>query len=324
MFVLPFEIKKAPFDVSIRDKVVLMGSCFSENIGKKLSDHKFNVLINPFGVIYNPISIFKTLDQSISTQVSEDRIVEIDHIYYHWDAHSALSAASREDLIKKLHEQQDLTRSALHKSSTLILSPGTSWVYHHQSNHSIVANCHKVPQKEFTKSLLSGEEITRHYFEVIEKVRSINPQINVILTVSPVRHIRDGLVENNLSKSILIQAVQEIVKRDQKASYFPSYEILIDVLRDYRFYKEDMIHPSDQGIEYIWQKFKSAYFDQETLNFIEEWEKLTRALKHRPFHPGSPAHQSFLKSTAKRLQSFSSIVNVEEELKSIEKQLLDA
>ncbi len=322
MFVLPFEIAKPPISLSIRDQVVLLGSCFSENIGQKLADYKFNVLVNPLGVIYNPLSIFNTLKQSISKQLHEDRAIEIDQIFYHWDAHSALFGSSKEILLDKLAKQFHQTHSFLSKASTLVLSPGTSWVYRHHSNDAIVANCHKVPQKEFTRSLLNVDEIINGYFDMIKMLRAVNPNLNVILTVSPVRHVRDGLIENNHSKSILIQAVQEIVKKDTKASYFPSYEIMIDVLRDYRFYKEDMIHPNDQAIDYLWKKFMSGYFDQKTQDFAEEWEKLTKALKHRPFHAESSSHQSFLKATAKKLQALSSTVNVDEELNSIKKQLI--
>tara|TARA_B100000941_G_scaffold289430_1_gene268590 strand:- start:240616 stop:241590 length:975 start_codon:yes stop_codon:yes gene_type:complete len=324
MFVLPFEISQAPFSLSIRDHVILMGSCFSENIGAKLTGHKFRALINPFGVIYNPISIFKTLQQSVNPQPQEDRIVEADQIYHHWDTHSDLSDPSRETLILKLKKQRELTRTILSQASTLVLSPGTSWVYRHHSDHSIVANCHKVPQKEFTKSLLTVDQITQSYSETISLVRSLNPQLNVVVTISPVRHVRDGLIENNQSKAILIEAVRQIIANDTKASYFPSYEILIDVLRDYRFYKEDMIHPNDQAIDYIWEKFGQSYFDRETQNFIKEWGKLAKSMNHRPFHPETAAHQSFLKSTAKKLQSLADVVDIEEELKAIKKQLLDS
>ncbi len=324
MFVLPFEVDKAPFSLSIREEVILMGSCFSENIGAKLAGHKFKVLVNPFGVIYNPISIFKTLQQSVNPQPPQERIVEANHIYHHWDTHSDLSDPSREALILKLRTQRELTRTMLSQASTLVLSPGTSWVYRHQSDHAIVANCHKVPQKEFTKELLTVDQITQCYSETISLVRSVNPRINVVLTISPVRHVRDGLVENNQSKAILIEAVRQIIANDAKASYFPSYEILIDVLRDYRFYKEDLIHPNDQAIDYIWEKFGLSYFDIETQNFIKEWGKLAKSMNHRPFHPETTAHQTFLKSTAKKLQSLADVVDIEEELKAIKKQLLDS
>ncbi len=279
--------------------------------------------MNPLGVIYNPVSLFKTLRISLEPQIDHHRIIEADQIFYHWDTHSIISADSRDNLIANFNEQLHHTNAFLSKVSTIVISLGTSWVYRHQSGAEIVANCHKVPQKEFSKALLTVHEIVDDYLKTLDLLRTNNPDLNVILTVSPVRHIRDGLVENNLSKSILIQAVQEIVTQDPKASYFPSYEILIDVLRDYRFYKEDMIHPNDQAVDYIWRKFSLSYLDENAQVFILEWEKIARALQHRPFHPHSPAHQSFIKSTLSKLQSLADKVDVEKELKALKNQLID-
>ena len=324
MFILPFEVSKAPFQISIRDTVLLIGSCFTENIGDKLIKHKFNALTNPLGVIYNPISLFNSLRMALDAHLDQERIFEINQVYYHWDAHSAISDPSKKKLLMILEKQLKISQSFLKDASTLVISLGTSWVYRHRSSGQIVANCHKVPQKEFTKSLLAVEEITQNYSETIEVIRSVNPALNVVFTVSPVRHVRDGLIENNQSKGILIEAVRQIISDDPKASYFPSYEILIDVLRDYRFYKEDMIHPTDQAIDYIWAKFSRSYFDKETLNFIKQWEKLIKAMNHRPFHPETSAHQQFLVSTAETLKSLADIVDVKAELNAIKKQLLDS
>ncbi len=322
MFFIPFNIKPFPSKISVSDRILLTGSCFAENIGKKLEENKFRVLTNPFGVIYNPASIFRLLEQTIRQSVDKERILINHGIYYHWDTHSTISAISEDALLKHFSNKLKATLSFLKSARVLIISLGSSWVYRHNSGREIVANCHKVPQKEFTKSLLSVKEITEGYFRTIKQIRDINPGLDVVMTVSPVRHLKEGLEQNNLSKSILLQAAHEIVAEDEKASYFPSYEIMIDVLRDYRFYKEDMVHPNDQAIDYIWGEFGKYSFDQQTLEFLGEWSQIAKALQHKPFHPESTAHQTFLKNTLGKLLALKDVVDVERELNMIEKQLI--
>lgn len=322
MFALPFEVKPSSFKIGIRDEIVMMGSCFTENMGEKFANHKFRVLANPFGVIYNPASIFKLIRQAIDAAIDPDNIIENGGICYHWDMHSAISATNREDLTALIIKQQEVTRAALIKARVLIITPGTSFVYHYKDQNLLVANCHKIPQKLFSKSLLSAADIRNSYLEMIKILRAVNPELHVILTISPVRHVKDGLIENNLSKSILIQAIQEIIRDDENSSYFPSYEIVIDVLRDYRFFKDDLVHPNEQATDYLWKQFINTYFDADTQAFIKEWEVIRKAMNHRPFHPDTPSHQDFLKKTINRLSVLKGKADISDELNMLKSQLL--
>jgi len=299
-----------------------MGSCFSDHIGNRLIQNKFDTITNPLGIIYNPYSIFSNLRHLINQDFDFDNTIENEGILYHWDTHSDISATESGALSKLLHDTIKTSTSKLSQAKWLIITLGTSYVYEWRERNIIVANCHKVPQKQFDKRSLTVDEIKQDYSDTLALLRTANPELKVILTVSPVRHIRDGLVENNYSKSVLIQAVHDIIKSDSNAFYFPSYEIMIDELRDYRFYKEDMTHPSDQAINYIWQKFSETFFDEHTIKFLKEWSQILRALNHRPFHPESYAHQKFLHATISKLEAFAKNVNVEEEISQIKNQLI--
>ncbi len=322
MFTLPFKVTPSPVKITISDQMVLMGSCFTGNIGEKLINHKFQVLSNPFGVIYNPISIFKLLKQASNEEIDTENVTKRDEIYYHWDMHSAVSADSRHGLIDLLKAKQSQMKESLLSAQVLVITPGTSFVYHTKEQQKLVANCHKIPQKSFIKSLLTVAEIKQAYQDMITVIRALNPAIKVIFTVSPVRHIKDGLIENNHSKAILIQAIQEIIRDDQQSSYFPAYEMVIDVLRDHRFYKEDMVHPNQQAIDYIWKQFIATYMDHETLKFIDEWENILKAINHRPFNPGSAAHQAFLLKTIDQVEKIKKKADVTNELERLKSGLL--
>lgn len=322
MFTLPFNIAPSPVRISLRDPIFSIGSCFSDNIGEQLKRNKFDVVSNPFGVIYNPYSIFNNLKLVMSVGLDPDNIVKNGDIYYHWDTHGTISGTDINAFKSLLEERTLLSRQSLTNAEWLIITLGTSYVYRFKTTGKIVANCHKVPQREFEKSMMNSSEIVEKYRQTMDLIRSINPGIKTILTVSPVRHIRDGLVANSLSKSILLQSISEITRQDSQSSYFPSFEIMIDELRDYRFYKEDMIHPSQQAICYIWNRFMETFIDEQALAFVEEWQQILKSLAHRPFHPQSPEHQKFLKSTLNKLKQISIKLNVDEELKLIKRQLI--
>lgn len=320
-FFLPFKADKASYEISIRDEILLLGSCFAENIGRKLTENKFKALVNPAGTIYNPISIFRLIRNSLNGEIDHDLVIQNEEIFYHWGAHSAISGSSQDELI--LNYQQMLTglKQWLTNTSILILSPGTSWIYKHLKTNSIVANCHKVKQKEFERSLLTADEIQSDYFSTLKEVRGLNPGLKVILTVSPIRHVRDGLVQNNVSKSILIQAINEIIEEDELATYFPSYEIMIDVLRDYRFYEEDMIHPNSQAIQYIWNEFAQSFFANETKEILQKWMQVSRSLNHKPLQPESKAYTNFLESTLRQLMELKPVLDVKSEIDFVNSQL---
>lgn len=290
-------------------------------MGQKLKDHKFNVVSNPFGTIYNPYSIFKNVRLVLSEGLDPENFAQIRGIYYHWDTHSSISGTSQKTFKELLGRRSLESQQSLISSKWMIITLGTIYVYKH-SNGKIVANCHKVPQSEFQKIALSSAEIVEDYLSTLEVIRSVNPSMKVILTVSPVRHVRDGLIANNISKATLLKAVHEMVQKDAGTFYFPSYELMIDVLRDYRFYKEDLIHPNDQAVEYIWNRFVESFMDADAAKFIATWSRIRKSLAHRPFHPASPDHQQFLRTTISQLKALSQRVDITTELTELEKQVI--
>ena len=245
------------YQIDYESEVLLLGSCFAEEIGQKFEYFKFKSLINPFGILFNPLAI-ETL---VTRAINEDyyRLEDIQNhegIWSSFDAHSRLNATSENDLLLSLNKAVDDTKRFLENCSHIIITFVTSWVYRHVSTDTIVANCHKVPQKQFIKELLSIDAIQASFDNTITLVRSINPKASFIFTVSPVRHIKDGFVENTLSKAHLIAALHQVVDPRNLSHYFPAYEIVMDELRDYRFYNEDMLHPSSFTVAYIWSQFR--------------------------------------------------------------------
>lgn len=322
MFTLPFQIPEAPHKIKLKDSIFSIGSCFSDNIGDKLTAHKFDVVTNPLGILYNPFSIFKNLRLLLSEGLDPDNFIEAGGVYFHWDTHSDISGTAMDSFKALLEARSHTSRQSLTSANWLIITLGTIYVYKHLESGKIVANCHKIPQRHFQKLSLSQAEIEEDFFQTMELLRTINPDIKVILTVSPVRHIRDGLIENNVSKATLLQTVNNIVKNDPNIYYFPAYEILIDELRDYRFFKEDMIHPTEQAIQYIWERFITACLDPDAIGFISEWAKVKKSLEHRPFHPDTNEHQRFLRSTLTKLEALSQRVDVSGEMELIKNQLI--
>ncbi|MEO9476315.1 MAG: GSCFA domain-containing protein [Cyclobacteriaceae bacterium] len=317
MFNLKFDIPKSKSLINLKDKVVSIGSCFSDNIGQKLADNKFQVLSNPLGTIFNPYSIFNVLKNELNTH----GVVENQGVFFHYDAHGEISALTKDDLTELIDQRTETLQNSLKDANWLIITFGTGFVYSHKSTDAIVANCHKVPQSEFDKRLLQPGEIVEHYHACMKKLRSVNPGLRVLLTISPVRHTKDGLHENNVSKGILHHATAEILKQDKRALYFPSYEIQMDELRDYRFYSKDLIHPSQEAIDYIWSRFCETYMNPETLAFLKDWNKIKISLQHRPFQPQSSNHQDFLRKLKRDIENLKDRIDVSEELAEIKKQL---
>jgi hypothetical protein len=314
VFKLDFQIPESENKISLADPIYLSGSCFSNEIGSKLNTFKFKTLCNPFGTIYNPVSIFKTL----TGELDSDRIIESQQVYYHWDCHGNISGLSEKEVEEKVKIIQADSVEYLNNASYLILTLGSAFVYRESETNEIIANCHKLPSSYFKKVLLSQGEIVASYSALQKK---FNNNLKIILTISPVRHIRDGLVENNLSKSILLEAVHEIVAQNENTEYFPAYEIMMDELRDYRFFARDMIHPSEEAVDYIWERFMETYFDTSTKKFVNDWNHILHAMKHVPFQPKSKKHQDFLKNTVGKLKEMQGTVDVSGELKFIENQI---
>ncbi|MEM9340460.1 MAG: GSCFA domain-containing protein, partial [Bacteroidota bacterium] len=302
MFKLDFDIPSSDPQLTLKDRIYLIGSCFSDEIGAKLAQYKFNTLSNPFGTVYNPISIFKLLSGKLDAHWT----TTYQDIHYHWDMHGEVSALSEKELMHQVEEKSRQSAQFLAHSHCLLITLGSAFIYRLKSSGEVVANCHRSPADRFTKELLSSQEIVAAFEQLNEQHLK---NINVVFTVSPVRHIKDGIIENNHSKSVLIHAVRQITSSNENVSYFPSYEIMIDELRDYRFYKKDRVHPSEEAVDYIWNRFCETHVDEPTNRFIKSWSTMLLAIQHRPFHPNAAAHQKFLKETMRKLDQVKEVVD---------------
>ncbi|RNI31002.1 GSCFA domain-containing protein [Rufibacter latericius] len=303
--------------------IFTIGSCFAEVMGRRLQEAKASVLVNPFGTIFNPLSIHQHVRALLEREdkILEDGLVEQNGMWYHYDFHSSFSHAQPEALLEKLQEIRQKARAFLLKAETLMLTWGTAYVYERKDAEALVANCHKVPQKEFTKRLLSLEEIVQDTRQTLELLQSHCPNQQVILTVSPVRHLKDTLPLNSVSKSLLRVAAHLALDQHPSLSYFPAYELLLDDLRDYRFYAEDLLHPSQMAEQYIWEKFIQTYADQPFTDFMAKWAEIQRDLAHKPFQPQSPGHQQFLQKLLQKLTSLAHEVEVQAEIETVRRQM---
>lgn len=284
--------------IDYHSNVLLMGSCFVENIGSKLDYFKFKNLQNPLGILFHPLAIEGLIAHAINKKVYAESDIFFHNEQWHcYDAHSKFSNASKDELLNHLNDQIKSTNQQILDSTHIIITLGTAWVYRHIETDTVVANCHKVPQKKFLKELLSVDEISESLQSIVALIRSVNSKVLVLFTVSPVRHIKDGFVENAQSKSHLIAAIHSVLSPRAKSSglhYFPSYEIMMDELRDYRFYADDMIHPNQTAIHYIWEKFKEVWISKEADKIMNQVDTIQKGLKHKAFNPQSEAHQKFL------------------------------
>ena len=287
-------------------------------IGERLLDCKFNALVNPYGTTFNPVSIFNLLIKSITGKpLDPDLYLNRHDHFFHYQLHSSFSGTSVEALEMKIGGTRIKVSEQLESATHLFITLGTAFVYRLLENGSIVANCHKQPQKYFSKSLLGLDEMMEGFNAFYQNILLINPGIQVVLTVSPVRHIKDGISQNQLSKSLLNVLCHQLVAAYPEIYYFPAYEIMMDDLRDYRFYKDDMIHPSFMAEEYIWEQFQTAFFNEETKDLIQHVDQIKRNLKHRPFNP----HQKFLLKLKELISLMPENLDFSHEKQSIEEQL---
>ncbi len=315
-------IPPSTLQLNHKNKLLSIGSCFSQVIGERLSSNKFETLVNPFGTIFNPISIFRLLGDSVSGNFSIlDSSVENKGVWFNHHVHSEIYGKHKEELDLGLTSKLKVVGQNLAEVDVLIITLGTAFVYRQKSNNEIVANCHKQTASGFSKELLTVEEIILSFTALHHQLKIKNSKFKIILSVSPVRHTKDTLQLNSVSKSILRLACHEIVKSFQEVEYFPSYEIMMDDLRDYRFYKEDLIHPTEQAEKYIWDKFSDVYFGDETKGIIKEWSSLSRALQHKPFREDTSEYKKFLAETLKRLELLGDNINVKEEVNLILRKL---
>ena len=290
------EFSPKPFSVKIKhsDKLLLAGSCFTEHIGEKLRQHKFSVIENPNGILFNPSSICKSIHSYIENkQYQLDELFQRNDIWSSWEHHSRFSSVDKEDALQKINTSQTEAHQFLKKADWLLLTLGSAFVYELE-NKQVVANCHKVPTDKFNKRLLAATEIVTDLRQLIDRLKQFNPALKIIFTISPVRHLREGFVENNRSKATLIQAVHELIEQQQSLFYFPAYELVIDDLRDYRFYAEDMVHPNYAATTYVWEKFISTCIDDSSKEIMKQVNDIQIAFNHKPFNQNSAEHKKFL------------------------------
>ena len=322
MFRTPIVPKVSNHKIHYKDPVLMIGSCFTDNIGDLLTKNKFNALINPFGILYNPISICRLLNDTIERkEINQDWIIHDQGIYKHFDFHSDISSLTKSELIDKIDAAYSATHTQILESKSIIITLGSAFVYKHKILNDVVGNCHKIPAKAFSKHLLSVKEIVESFESLMKMIQRYNKDIQFIITVSPVRHMKDTLEMNAVSKATLRLASHQLANYYKNIHYFPAFEILMDDLRDYRFYESDMLHPNKVAIDYIWDLFQTTYFDNETLNFVKEWKKVLTAIHHRPFQPDSTEHHDFILNTIKKLELFKENIDITEELKALEEQL---
>ena len=290
-------LKPSGNSIDYHSCLFLVGSCFVENIGAKLAYYKFRTMINPFGILFHPEAIARFLEFAVSgKQLSEADLEELQGRFVSFDAHSALSASSAAETTQLLNEALVETKHQLAEASHIVITLGTSWGYRHLEQDKIVANCHKIPQKAFQKELTSVDAIAATTRRMLSAIAKVNSQVQVIFTVSPVRHTKDGFVENQRSKAHLLAGMHQVLDDSQHMAYFPSYELMMDELRDYRFYDRDLIHPNALAVDYIWERFSSVYFSEETQKTMQKVQEVQQGLGHKAFNPDSEAHQKFLKN----------------------------
>lgn len=312
--------------ISYVSKIFLIGSCFSDEMGYLFNTKKFEVVANPLGISYNPISLCKQLNRILNkSYFSEADIIEKETLYNSYELHGSFDSKNKNDLLLNVNQKIETSHKFLKNASHIFLTLGTSWVYELIENQIIVNNCHKKPSSLFTKKLLSVDSIQKTLLETKELLKNINPNAKIILTISPVRHLKDGFEENNLSKSILRLAIHEVLDDDNY--YFPSYEMLMDDLRDYRFYKDDMLHPNKQAVDYIWQKIVDCQMDQNTQSDMKKIDRLMNQFSHRTMNKNSQAAKDFtrsLKDEFTKLQAEMKNLSFSEEIKELEKRLLSS
>ncbi len=289
------KIPHYPIPLNYHSKIFGLGSCFVVNIKEKLDFYKFQNKINAFGTVFNPYSITNIVKRVVKQDFfTEKDLFFHENLWKSYELHSQFNSIEKDEFLKNINQKIKENNAFLKQTNFVIFTFGTAWVYVLKENKKIVSNCHKVPQKYFDKRLLEINEITNEISSAIEFIKSINPDIKFLLTISPVRHLKDGFTENQRSKSRLIEAVHQVVDNEQMF-YFPSYEILMDDLRDYRFYANDLLHPNEQAVEYIWEKFKDSLIDKTIFPIMQEVEQINKQLAHRNFQRNQFVEPKLLK-----------------------------
>jgi hypothetical protein len=312
-FHLQFPITPSVEKMNYSQSSLFIGSCFAENIGELLLQNKFKSLLNPNGILYNPSSIAIALRRYISNNLlKESDLFYANECWNSWEHHSRYSQIEKLNCLGTINAEISNAHSFLKNTDWLFISFGSAFIY--KRKNAVVGNCHKQPQKDFSKELLETKNIVNEYSLLISDLKKLNPDLKIVFTISPVRYIRDGIVENNLSKARLIDAVHQLIGKN--VFYFPAYELVIDDLRDYRFYKKDMVHPSEQALAYVFDKFRETFFDHSASELFVRINEILIAKKHIPFNADAPSHKKFRVNFLNRiqlLQSQNSYLDLREE-----------
>jgi len=321
-FRTPIDPISAANKIDLSQPLLSIGSCFAESIGTKLNDNKFDALVNPYGTIYDPLSITRLLTYSLDNKTPDaDTYVLSQGVNKNLELHSSFSGLSQDELTLQIRARLSITCEFLRTAKWLIITFGTAYAYRYKKTSGYIANCQKLPTEKFSKELLTVEYMKDDFVKFLQKLNSFNPSLNIILTVSPVRHLKDGTAENSLSKSLLRVLCHELEAENDTVFYYPAYELMMDDLRDYRFYKNDMIHPSDQAVDYIWEHFTKSLMNSETLLFIKKWGDISNSLNHKAFNPHTAEHQKFLRKTLQELESIQPQIDVDKEITEIKGQI---
>ncbi|GAA3999320.1 hypothetical protein GCM10022408_07850 [Hymenobacter fastidiosus] len=322
MFRTELPLTPHPAQLPLTARVLTVGSCFSDVIGSRLARNKVSTLVNPFGTVFNPISACMLLRAAAGEEMDwQQHLVEARGRWQSYDMPADIGADSPVELLQQIREVVQQTSQFLETADVVVLTLGTAFAYRLQETQELVNNCHKIPAEKFEKELLTPDEVINAIAETHALLRLRNPKLRFILTVSPVRHLKDTLPLNAVSKSVLRVACHYLSELLPDVSYFPAYELLLDDLRDYRFYAADMLHPSDVAETYLWERFTRTYFDQNFGRFKKDWEAVQQDLGHRPLHPAAPEHRAFLESTLEKLQKLSTQADVRPEIRDLHKQL---
>lgn len=302
------EIEPSKYKINHKTPVMFLGSCFADNIGAMLVEKKFPVCVNPLGVIYNPMSVKQSLDILINRKKFQKQdLYKFNNQWISFYHHSRFSSPGMNTALEKINGGIEKGADFLKSTKFLFITFGTAWVYKWKESGKVVSNCFKIPAREFNRSMLKPEEILETWGEKIEKLKAQLPELKIIFTVSPVRHWKDGAEGNMVSKSVLLYAIHLLREKFPDTDYFPSYEIMMDDLRDYRFYGEDMLHLNTTAVNYIWQKFGKRFFNDETYNVLKKVDEINRAVAHKPFHPGSKDHLVFIEKTLQKIRQMESV-----------------
>lgn len=293
--------------LSYQDSLLSIGSCFAQNLGQQLQQQLYDILINPFGVLYNPSSIASSLEHLLGADFFEAKDLLPHHDAWHsLQHHSSFSNANQQLALTNINKSLQQARKQLQKTRCLFLTFGTAWVYIWKDSGQVVSNCHHFPATRFERQRLSVEQIVETFLELLPALKARFNALEIILTISPIRHLKDGFVENQVSKATLVLAVQQLVEQLEYCHYFPAYELLLDDLRDYRYYDQDLVHPNALAIEYIWQAFEQAHLSSQEQQLRQKVAKLQQAAQHRPRQINSPAHQQFVQQQLQQLENIAS------------------